>query len=72
MFLPAAGGGATTLRNLEKRCEDSGGRGSGNRSLNVFYCQTKTMKPPRHIDSVSSKSGDVIHGRALARRLMEE
>ena len=46
-----------------------------NLSLNVFYSEDKTMKhmmPPRHIDSVSSKSGDVIHGRALARRLMEE
>ena len=59
----------------KKKCEDSGRRGSGNRSLDVFYCEAQAMKdmmPPRHIDSVSSKSGDVIHGLALACRLMEE
>ena len=59
----------------KKKCEDSGRRGAGNLSLNVFYSETETMKhmmPPPHTDSVSSKSGDVIHGLALARRLMEE
>ena len=75
MISQAVREGATTLRNLENKCYDSGGervREPFPKCIVLSNQSHEALTPPWHIDSVSSKWGDAIPVLALARRLMEE